>query len=249
MAEFLSAVQFLTRLPVPAQPYESESLARSVKFFPAVGAIVGGGGALLHRLVVPHLPRTAAALVVVLYLVCVTGGLHEDGLADAADGFGSGTSREKILVILRDSRIGSFGGMALVLSLVGRLLLIASLPLQRVSCYLITASVLCRWTPLPLSYFLPPARTDVATSVDGQGARIARLTSTASLVGGSIFSAAVAGLLLKTQSIGPLLATMAISWLTASYYKRRIGGMTGDCFGATIQLTEISVYLCGVWIL
>lgn len=249
MVGFLSAIQFLTWLPVPAQPYEPESLARSVKFFPVVGAIVGGGGALLHYLVAPHLHRMVAAFVVVLYLVCVTGGLHEDGLADAADGFGGGTSREKVLVILRDSRIGSFGGIALVLSLVGRLLLIASLPLQQVSYYLIAASVLSRWTPLPLSYFLSPARIDVAASVEGQGARIARLTSIASLVGGTIFSAVVAGLLLKTQSIAPLLATITISWFTASYYKRRIGGVTGDCFGATIQLTEITIYLCGAWIL
>jgi len=249
VSEFLSAMQFLTRLRVPSQPYAVDSLARSVKFFPVVGVIVGAGGALLHHLVALHLPRMAAAFVVVIYLVCVTGGLHEDGLADVADGFGGGTSREKILLILRDSRIGSYGGIALVLSLVGRLLLIAALPLQHVSCYLIAASVLCRWTPLPLSYFLPPARIEASTPGDGQGARIARLTSTGALIAGTVFSTALAAVLLNKQAVAPLMTTLAISWLTAIYYKRRIGGITGDCFGATIQLTEIGVYLCGAWIL
>lgn len=248
LSEFLSAVQFLTRVPVPSQPYEADLLARSVKFFPAVGIIVGAGAALLDHLVAPHLSRMATAFLVVVYLVCATGGLHEDGLADVADGFGGGTDREKILTILRDSRIGSYGGIALVLSLIGRILLIASLPQEQVPNYLVTAAVLCRWTPLPMSYFLAPARTEATTLSNGQGARIARLTSTGALMTGIVFSIALAFFLLKKQAIAPLLTTMAISWLTAAYYKRRIGGITGDCFGATIQLTEITVYLCGAWI-
>ena len=247
--EFLSAVQFLTRVPAPSQPYEADLLARSVKFFPVVGAIVGAAGAVLRQLVAPHLPPTAAAFLVVLYLVCMTGGLHEDGLADVADGFGGGTSREQILTILRDSRIGSYGGIALVLSLIGRILLIASLPQKHASSYLVTAAMLCRWTPLSLSYFLSPARAEATALPNGQGARIARLTSAGALIAGTVFSIALAFFLLKKQAIAPLLTTVAISWLTASYYKRRIGGMTGDCFGATIQLTEITVYLCGAWIL
>jgi len=248
-AEFFAAVQFLTRLPVPAQPYEADLLARSVKFFPVVGLVVGTGGALLHHLAAPHLPRMVAALMTVVFLVCITGALHEDGFADVADAFGGGTNREKILVILRDSRIGSYGGIALIVSLVGRMLLIGSLRLQDVSCYLIVASVLCRWTALPLSYFLPAARNEEPASSDGQGARIARLTTAGSLIAGTVVSATVTVLLLRRRAIVPLLASIAISWLTATYYKHRIGGVTGDCFGATIQITEIGVYLCGAWTL
>jgi adenosylcobinamide-GDP ribazoletransferase len=242
-------MQFLTRIPVPSRPYDPDSLARSVKFFPFVGMIVGGGAALLHLLLAPHLPRTAAALAVLLYLVLVTGGLHEDGLADAADGFGGGTNREKILLILHDSRIGSYGGLALAFNLLGRVILIASLPLAQVSCYLIAANVLCRWTPLPLSHFLSSARTASTLEADGQGARIARQTSTAALICGTIFSFAVAVALLRGHATAPILGVLLLTWLTGVYYKRRIGGVTGDCFGATIQLTEISVYLCGAWIL
>lgn len=247
-SDFLSAVQFLTRIPVPSQPYEADSLVRSAKFFPFVGIVVGGGAALLHLLLAPHLPRLAAAFVVLVYLVLVTGCFHEDGLADTADGFGGGTSREQILLILRDSRIGSYGGVALALSLVGRLVLIASLPLAQVPYYLIAAHVLCRWTTLPLSYFLSSARSPDSVKIDGQGARIARLTSTGTLIGGTIFSFVTVAFLLRAHAIAPILSAIALTSVTGLYYNRRIGGVTGDCFGATNQLSEIGVYLCGAWI-
>jgi adenosylcobinamide-GDP ribazoletransferase len=246
--EFLSAIQFLTRIPVPAHPYEADSLSRSVKFFPLVGVIVGGSAALLHMLVVPHLPGAIAALVVLVFLVAVTGCLQEDGLADVADGFGGGRDREQILAILRDSRIGSYGGVALALSLLSRVLLLSSIPITLVAPYLIAAHVLCRWTVLPLSYFLPPARPETPEGADGQGARIAKLTSTGTLIGGTIFSLATAALLLRTRAIAPIIVVTVLTLITGSYYKRRIGGITGDCFGATIQLAEIGVYVCGAWI-
>ena len=241
-------MQFLTRIPMPSRPYEADSLARSVKLFPLVGLVVGGGAALLHLLLAPHLPRFVVAFLVLLYFVLVTGGLHEDGLADAADGFGGGTSREKVLLIMRDSRIGSYGGLALAFSLVGRLVLIASLPLSLVSCYLIAASVLSRWTVLPLSYFLSSARAPATSEVDGQGARIARQISTSAFIGGTVFSLALAAGILRGQAMALILCVMLLTWLAGAYYKKRIGGVTGDCFGATIQLVEIGCYLCGVWI-
>jgi adenosylcobinamide-GDP ribazoletransferase len=247
-SDFLSAVQFLTRIPVPSHLYETDSLARSVKFFPLVGMAVGAGAALLHLILAPHLPRLATAFLVLVYLVLVTGCLHEDGLADTADGFGGGANRNQILLILRDSRIGSYGGVAIALSLVGRLVLIASLPLAQVPYYLIAAHVLCRWTTLPLSYFLDSARSPDSLQTDGQGARIVRLTSTGTLIGGTVFSFVVVAFLLKTHATAPILSSIAWTTVTALYYNRHIGGVTGDCFGATNQLSEIGVYLCGAWI-
>ncbi len=247
LSEFISAVQFLTRIPVPSQPFQADSLARSVKFFPLVGAIVGGSAALLHLLIAPHLPRLVAALLIVIYLVLLTGCLQEDGLADVADGFGGGRDREQVLLILRDSRIGTYGAAALTLSLLGRVLLVSSLPLTTVAAYLIAAHVLCRWTTLPLSYFLPAARPKSADGFDGQGARIASLISISSLIWGTLFAFALTAVLLGRHAIAPIVCVFALTLLTGVYYKRRIGGSTGDCFGATIQLAEICVYLCGVW--
>jgi adenosylcobinamide-GDP ribazoletransferase len=245
--DLLAAVQFLTRLPVSSGPYEQDSLPRAVKFFPIVGLLIGSGSLLLYRLFAPHLPATIVALLIVVYLVAITGCLHEDGLADSVDGFGGGWEREKVLEIMRDSRIGTYGAASLALSLLARVLLIASLPRVHVTGYLIVAPVLSRWTTLPLSFFLPPARERSENQIDGQGARIARLTTPGSLIIGSLFTFVIAFALLRIRALIPVLVSIGVTLVTALYYKHRIGGVTGDCFGATNQLTEIAVYLCGVW--
>jgi adenosylcobinamide-GDP ribazoletransferase len=235
------AFQFLTRLPVPQVGFAPDGLARAVKFFPLVGLVIGSGAALLEKLLAPHLDRPASALAVLLYLVLITGCLHEDGLADVADSMG-GWSREQRLTILRDSRIGSYGVTALVLSLLSRAVLLAGLPIEHFTAYLVSAHVLCRWSMLPLSYYLPPAREK-----EGQGARIAGLTSTFSLIAGSLFTIATVIVALRKAAIAPLLSAMAVPLLSGFFYARKFGGVTGDCFGATNQLTEIAVYVCGVW--
>jgi adenosylcobinamide-GDP ribazoletransferase len=245
--DLLTATQFLTRLRVPCGPYEQDSLARAVKFFPIVGLLIGTGSLLLYWALAPHLPLMVVSLLVVVYLVAITGGLHEDGLADAVDGFGGGWEREKVLAIMRDSRIGTYGASALALSLLARVFLIAFLPRNEVMSYLLVAPVLSRWTTLPLSLFLAPARERNEGQIDGQGARIARLTSHASMIVGSLFTLVIAIALLRVRALAPILASAGITLATGLYYNHRIGGVTGDCFGATNQLAEIAVYLCGVW--
>jgi adenosylcobinamide-GDP ribazoletransferase len=235
------AFQFLTRLPVPPATFTPDGLARSVKFFPLVGLVIGSGAALLEKVLAPHLGRAVSAVVVLLYLVLITGCLHEDGLSDVADSLG-GWNPEQRLAILRDSRIGTYGAAALVLSLLSRAVLLAGLPLEHFTAYLISAHVLCRWSTLPLSYYLRPAR-----DTEGQGARIASLTSASSLIAGSVFTLVTVMVALRKAAMAPLLSAIAIPLLSSFFYMRKFGGVTGDCFGATNQLTEIAVYLCGVW--
>ncbi len=235
------AFQFLTRLPVPPVAFAPDGLARAVKFFPVVGLAIGSGAALVGKLLAPHLGRPVTALAVLLYLVLITGCLHEDGLADLADSLG-GWTQEQRLAILHDSHLGSYGGTALVLSLLSRAALLAGLPLAQFTAYMVSAHVLCRWSMLPLSYYLRPARER-----EGQGARIAGLTSAASLVAGSLFTFATVVVALRKAAIGPLLCAMVVPLVSGFFYMRKLGGVTGDCFGATNQLTEIAVYLCGVW--
>jgi adenosylcobinamide-GDP ribazoletransferase len=243
--DFLTAVQFLTRFPLPALAYEQDSLARSVKFFPVVGLLLGAGSVGLYFTLTPHLPATLVALVIVAYLVAITGCLHEDGLADCFDGFGGGWERERVLEIMRDSRIGSYGAAALALSLMARVILIASLPRAQAAAYLMAAPVLSRWSSLPLSFFLPPAREIDPQA--GQGARIARLTNRGSLITGSLLAFAAVFALLRMRALVPISMAILVTLLTGLYYRRRIGGITGDCFGATNQLSEIAVLFCGVW--
>jgi adenosylcobinamide-GDP ribazoletransferase len=240
--DLLAAIQFLTRIPVPALAYEQDTLARSVQYFPMVGLLVGAVAALLNFMVAPHLPRLVTALVVVIFLVGITGCFHEDALADTFDGFGGGWNREQILTILKDSRIGSYGAAALTLSLIARVTLLASLPVTEVARTLIAAHVLCRWTTLPLSYFLAPARAEA-----GQGARLAKLTSRRSLLVGTLMTLAIVIAALGLHAIVPIVLAVMITYASGAYYNSRIQGVTGDCFGATNQLTEILVYLAGVW--
>jgi adenosylcobinamide-GDP ribazoletransferase len=247
-SDFLSAVQFLTRVPVPTPSYSADSLARSVKFFPVVGLLVGASAALGHLLLAPHWPRVVVAFLVLTYLCLITGLIHEDGLADAADGFGGGWNREQILLIMRDSRIGSYGAAALTLSLVSRVLLLSSLPLALVPQYLIASRVLGQWTTLPLSFYVSSARAQSDDQPDGQGARIARIKSRGSLVVGTVFSFAVVIALLRARAAFAIGAAIVVTFVSGIYFQKRIGGVTGDCFGATNQIAEFAVYLCGAWI-
>jgi adenosylcobinamide-GDP ribazoletransferase len=247
-SDFLSAVQFLTRVPVPTPSYSADSLARSVKFFPVVGLLVGASAALVHLLLAPHWSRAVVAFLVLTYLCLITGLIHEDGLADAADGFGGGWNREKILLIMRDSRIGSYGAAALALSLVSRILLLSSLPLAMVPQYLIATRVLGQWTTLPLSFYLSSARVQSDDHPDGQGARIARITSRGSLIAGTLFSFAVVIALLRARAGFAIGAAIVVTLVSSVYFQKRISGVTGDCFGAANQIAEVAVYLCGAWI-
>jgi adenosylcobinamide-GDP ribazoletransferase len=237
------AVQFLTRIPVPAHEFDHTSLARAAFSFPLVGLLIGATAASFYRLLEPHLDRVVVSLIVILYLVVVTGGLHEDALADAADGFGGGNSKDRILAIFRDSRIGSYGAIAIVFSITARVVLLSTMPLWDVIPYLIAAHVLCRWTVLPLGYALAPARAEH----DGQGARLAQRTSRNVLLVGTLMALLLSVFVLRRRAIAPLVATLLVTWLTGRFYRSTIGGVTGDCFGATMQLTEIAVYLCAAW--
>jgi adenosylcobinamide-GDP ribazoletransferase len=237
-----TAFQFLTRLPLSRLPYDADALSRSAKYFPLVGLLIGVLGSVIYLWLGRHLPVTIAALFTLVFFVFATGGLHEDGLADVADAFGGGWNREQILAILKDGRIGTFGTLALLVSVGLRVLLLANLPLNRFAAYVISGHVLCRWTALPLGYALASARES-----SGQGARIARQISIGSLAVGSVLTVIIVAYSLRWAMWSPIASTLLVTVASGLYYWRRIGGVTGDCFGATNQLAEIAVYLCGVW--
>src|SRR5215471_7499109 len=199
--DMATAVQFLTRLPLRRLPYDSHALSRSAKYFPLVGLLMGVLGSVLYLWLVRHLPPAMAALLTLAFLVLATGGLHEDGLADVADAFGGGWNRQQILAILQDSRIGTFGTLALLVSAGLRLLLMANLPLNRFAAYVISGQVLCRWTALPLGYALPAARESLSHS---QGARLARQISGASFAIATLFTLAIVVYALRRATWSPI---------------------------------------------
>lgn len=239
---FLVAIQFLTKLPVPtARDLPSDALAESARFFPIVGAIVGLGAIAIDLLVFPYAGRNVSVVLILLYLVIVTGGLHEDGLADAVDGFGGGWTKEQVLKIMRDSNVGSFGVIAIAFSLLARFVFLTTVPARAFSGVILAGQVLSRWTALPLACWLPSARDQT-----GQGARIAHKMSAMSLIVGTLCMVVLVWAACGVAAVLLIAVASGATALTGAYYRHRIGGVTGDCLGATCQITELAVYLAAV---
>jgi len=246
LGDFAAALQFLTRIPVRGRRSGAPALPQAASYFPLVGALLGLAAGGIDMLLRPHLAPEAAAAVTVLFLVLATGALHEDGLADCADGFGGGApSRERILAIMRDSRIGSFGAIAIAMSLLLRIVSIAALPVRHTLADIVCAETLGRWSVLPLSFLLPAARRDQIAS--GQGAALAGRLSPFALILGTLIALAVTAGFLGGASWQLWAVGLVLTASSGVYFHRRIGGVTGDCFGATLELVTIAIYVWGAW--
>jgi adenosylcobinamide-GDP ribazoletransferase len=232
-----AASRFLTRLPTRGAA--GGELSRAVRAFPIIGVLVGVAGALAARVGdAMGLPPLAAALVAIAATVLFTGGLHEDGLADTADGLGGGASRERKLEIMRDSRSGAFGVLALVFSVGLRAAAIAALlPLDRVSGALIAAHAVSRGLVPAVMRFLDPARAEGLAVTAGRPQARAVLWS----LGLAIVVTLVA--------LGPVRGIVALFWAgfavagVAALARRQIGGYTGDVLGAAQQVGETVMLL------
>ena len=240
----LIAVQFLTRIPilfVPDDAYDAPAWGRkkALVFFPFVGLIVGGvGAAVWVAATALHLPVLAAGVLTVTATAMTTGAFHEDGVADTADALGP-HSREKSLEVMRDSRIGTFGAIALWTLLTLKVAALGAIPAGSLVQVLLAAHVLARWSSLPLSLALPNARepkglgASLASLIDGRG-----LAGATALMAISLF--ALLGLRRGTVL---LLGSLVLIALTGLFYRNRFGGVTGDCLGATNQIVEAAVLL------
>jgi adenosylcobinamide-GDP ribazoletransferase len=243
--DLLACLRFFSRLPLPAtspdeDPPAAPDLARLAPMVPVAGAVLGALGALALGLAnALGLPPLVSAALTVSVLVLATGALHEDGLADVADGFGGGRTRARKLEIMRDSRIGAFGATALALSLMLRVAALAALAEHgRGAAALILVGAASRaFALLPLA-LLPPARTD------GLGAGAGRLDANGALVAGivALFFAAVLGfgVLGLMRAILALILALAAALAMTRIARRQIGGQTGDVAGAAQQLAEIA---------
>ncbi|NIA68098.1 adenosylcobinamide-GDP ribazoletransferase [Pelagibius litoralis] len=223
----------------PAPLEDATPLARASRCYPLVGALVGVIAALIFlaadRL---GLPPGLAALSAIVATVLVTGALHEDGLADLADGFGGGGDRARKLAIMRDSRIGSYGVIALILALALRAGSLAAIAEPgAVAAALIAAESLSRGGLAAIMAGLPPARPD------GLAAHVGRPGGSAALAA-ILIAAALAFVLLDWQAaVLSLLALVAAQGLVALLARRQIGGYTGDVLGAAQQIGATAILL------
>lgn len=234
-----AALMFLTRLPVRWPGAWPEGLmARSTRAYPLIGALIGAAAATVLGLAwLAGLPPLPAALLAVAAQILLTGALHEDGLADTADGLGGGRDRDAKLAIMRDSRIGAYGVLAMILAIAARVLALGSLPLIEAAAALIAAGAVSRACLPALMRLLHPARRDGVGASAGRPAL--SVAATAFLLG-----LAIAGPLLgPVAGLVALPAMLAAVLLLAWLAHRQIGGYTGDILGASQQVAEIAVLL------
>lgn len=236
---FLATLQFMTRIPVPerwTQGLSLDNYERGIIGFPFIGLIVGGIGGVVFTLLAPWCGVPLAALGYVLALALVTGAFHLDGLADTCDGVFSARKRDQMLEIMRDSRLGTNGGLALIFIVVAKVLVVSELALRDAPMLLMltAASVASRTVIVLLMY-----RQRYAREGNGLGnIYIGKVTGKQTLV--TLAGGAILTLLLgQGAALLGLVISMVVVLLLATYLRRRLGGQTGDTLGAAAEVGEL----------
>ena len=235
MRQFLGAVQFLTILPIPGAipPH------RAALFFPLVGAALGAAAGGVRWAAAQVFPASMAAVLALLFLIVATGALHEDGLADVFDAFRAGRSPERIHAILKDSRIGTYGALAIVTTSLLRWQSIAALG-DRAIPALAAAAGASRGGMVLLAFLSKPAGEGLGNEF------VAGLQRRPAIIA-TLQAAALAFLCGPISGAVALVANALAILLARAYFHRRIGGVTGDCLGATCQILEVIMLLIFVW--
>ena len=235
---YLIAQMFLTRIPGSKTIKWSEGeLAASTPYFPAVGIVIGIIASTAWFAGYAGWGPTIAALFAVTAAILATGAFHEDGLADSADGIGGAFEIEKKLSIMRDSRIGTYGSVALIVMIIAKVLALALIEPGHVVATLITAHVVSRWTSLPLIYNNDYVREQ------GTGKPFAATVTKQRLLAGTVFTLFIVVLCIQVKAL-IVVAVIIFTLLFSQWYlRRKLGGITGDVLGAVNSLTELIVYL------
>jgi adenosylcobinamide-GDP ribazoletransferase len=235
---YFVAQMFLTRLPAPKSLRWSETeLAASTVYFPVVGIVVGAIAAMAWYAGMMLWSENIAALLAVGISILTTGAFHEDGLADSADGLGGAFEVNRKLQIMRDSRIGTYGSVLLIIVIMAKVFAISAIAPTNVAGALIAAHVIARWTSLPLIY------NNVYVREEGTGKPFAATVTNKQLYTATAVTAliTIAATGMHALIIIPLVP--AFVWLAQRYLRNKLGGVTGDVLGAVNSLSELLVYL------
>ncbi len=242
---FLLSLQFFTRIPVPRDlDFSPENLNRASRYFSLVGILVGSVSALVFWAASLIFPHGIAVLVSMIASILLTGAFHEDGLADTCDGFGGGRTREQVLDIMKDSRLGTFGAACLIVALILKFLALAGIEMELVPLVLIAGHSLSRFmATLVISINRYVYREDSTKAKPLAGT----ITAVNSILSG--FFGVVPLALLPNYYFLSLIPLLLIVVAMNRMFTRRIGGFTGDCLGAVQQVCEIAFYLFGALLL
>ena len=230
------AVQFLTRIPVGSPRFTEGDLRAATGAFPFVGLLVAAIVVVVRWLAGLALPDVAATVAAIAAGAIATGAFHEDGLADTFDGLWGGRTAEERLAIMRDSRLGTYGTLALVIAFAAKLALLAPLGLGAFAAAAVTGAVLGRASSLPLLRWMPAA--------PASSAALAGAPSNASLAVAAATVAVALGVACGPWGWLPLVVGAALTRACAAVIRAKIGGVTGDVLGATNQLVELSAFAC-----
>lgn len=239
-----AAVAFLTRLPAAGHAaLDAKTVARSARFFPLAGALLGGIYAGAFWVLTRAFPPFLAAVLVVVLDAALTGAMHFDGLADTADGFGGGRTTADVLRIMRDHAIGSYGAVAVMLAMALKIAALAALAeSHRALPALFLAAVVGRWAAVLLGATQPYARPVVDDGPHTAGAPT-RYMGRTELTVATVSTVALAIAVARWRGAAAVCAVAALSLGWAVYCRRRIGGVTGDTLGAAIEFAECAVLL------
>jgi adenosylcobinamide-GDP ribazoletransferase len=233
---FLTAIMFFTRIPIQFKDFDEADLNKSTRFFPLVGILVGAAGALVFWLSNILLPLEISVLISMAATILLTGAFHEDGLADAIDGLGGGWSREQVLTIMVDSRIGSYGAIGLILVLLGKYQSLSYQLAALVPVTIIAGHALSRLCAVLVMF------TQSYVKAEGKSKPLATQLNVTELIIATFFG--LLPLAFLEMKFLAALVPVVIVWLWFSAkIKARIGGYTGDCLGAMQQLTELAFYM------
>lgn len=253
----VAAFTFLTRLPVGnLLAHDLSDLSRSATYFPIVGLVVGACGAAAFAGALLIWPPLVAVMLAVIATVLVTGAFHEDALADSLDGFGGGWKKEQVLSIMKDSRVGSYAligvvlvtlvKVAAILSIHERALMMAPSVINAVLSVaraFVVAHVVARCSSVWLIRTRPYVRLEEPGAKPAAGRPFVNATTNRQVFVATLLSLAIAIPLVLLQTLGVFLVAIALTLCAGRYFTRRIGGITGDALGAANQLVELSVYL------
>ncbi|MGY6648681.1 adenosylcobinamide-GDP ribazoletransferase [Wenyingzhuangia sp. IMCC45574] len=237
---FLTAIMFFTRIPCPKNiDHSPEILTKSSRYFSLVGIIIGLWGALIYFLSQFIFNDSISVLLSIASTIWITGAFHEDGFADVCDGFGGGWTKEKILTIMKDSRVGTYGIVGLGLLLAIKHQALVEFELHTCILAIITGHSVSRFAATTLIYSEPYIQDIDKSKVKPSAVGIAF----SDVVISGLFAIISLSLFLNPWVFLTLIPVLITKHLLARYFRKWIGGHTGDCAGATQQLTEVIFYL------
>lgn len=235
----LTAVQYFTRIRVPAWVgHAQEQLAGAVRYFPAIGLIVGASGAATLWLAAQVLPAPLPAILSTVVTVLMTGAIHEDGLADTCDGLGGGATRERALEIMKDPRIGAFGAIALILTLLLKIFALSLMPVWTAMAALVGAHAFSRFCAVVISF----AGRYVGSAERSRAAPVVGSVKLVDVLIAALFGVPALVLCGRSAIIAVVVAFVLLG-LLFRWCSQRIGGYTGDTLGAAQQITETGFYI------